>query len=141
MLRIATIEDLDVCVEMGMKFAEASPYSKYTDKEYITNLITGILNASNEESIILLYEDYGMIGASKVPFPFGPISVATEIAWWVDPEHRNKKVGKELKDAIEFWAQKVGCTIMTMITLDEKLGAYYEKDGYTLAERAYIKEL
>lgn len=140
-IRIATIDDLDLVVNMFCRFGENSPYKNYVGKEQITNVMKNILEADNNEKIILLHGEVGMIIGIATPFLYGPHIVATELAWWVNPEARNSSVGKELLNAFEFWAKRVGCTLITMISLDDQLGNYYEKRGYSLFERAYMKEI
>jgi GNAT superfamily N-acetyltransferase len=72
---------------------------------------------------------------------FSPHKTATEIGWYVSPDERGKEAGKQLLEAFEYWAQKVGCKYITMISLDDRVGKFYEKKGYSLLERAYMKVL
>lgn len=141
MLKIATIEDLDLVVEMSMKFANSSKYKEFVDKDTVIELAKDLLNPDAANKIVILHGTEGMIAGIAMPFVFGKILVATELGWWVDPEHRNKKIGAELKEAFEFWANKLGCKLVTLISLDENLSAYYTKSGYPLYEYAHVKVL
>jgi GNAT superfamily N-acetyltransferase len=76
------------------------------------------------------------------PFPFGPYSLATETAWWVEPDKRGSGLGLQLLQAFEYWAkEKAGAAMISMSSLDDKVGEMYTKQGYKLYERAYMKVL
>lgn len=142
MIRIATIEDKEQVVEMARKFAEVSPYSKYIPIEKIEAMVEQGLQGDPTKLIIIIDEDYrGMIAGQVSQFIYGDVLMATELLWWVDPSHRKSKVGSELIEGFEEWAKYVGCKLITMVCLDDALGSYYEKRGYDLRERAYMKEL
>lgn len=141
MIKIATMEDFALIRSMSIKFLEATDYKKYYNENKMDLLITDWLKSDNNIKIALLHGEDGMIGGCVNPFLFGNILTATEIAWWVEPEKRKTKVGKELLEAFEFWAKKVGCALIVMISIDDSLGYYYEKNGYKLFERSYMKEI
>lgn len=140
-IKIATIEDIDIIVSMAMKFISESNYKNYGNEIALRALVERVLNAPDEDSIVLLYEDKGMIAGITSQFLFGTFKSATELAWWIDPEHRKSRLGSELLEAFEYWAKKVGCKLITMISIDDNVGKYYEKKGYVLQERTYTKEL
>lgn len=94
-----------------------------------------------EDTVSLLEEGKGMLLGKASPFSFGYHKIAMEVGWWVDPEYRKSGVGKSLIDAFEYWANKMGCSLVVMGSLDDSLGSYYEKNGYKSAERLYMKEL
>lgn len=141
MIRIATIEDLDVAVSLGMKFAQASPYVDYIDEPSVRAVLQEVIEGPQENGIVLLCEDYAMIFGVARKFIYGPITGATELAWWVNEDQRGTSVGKELFEAFEYWAKRVGCLTITMTSLDDQVGSYYEKKGYRLLERAYVKQI
>lgn len=140
-IKIATIEDLDLVVSLAMKFAQASPYATYATEEDMRQLAKQIIEGPKENGIVLLYEDFGMIAGVARKFIYGYPYGATELAWWVDEDKRGTKAGVELLEAFEHWAKKVGCLYITMTSLDDQIGNYYEKKGYKLCERAYMKQI
>jgi hypothetical protein len=141
-IKIATLEDLPEILEMGMKFVSKTGYDKYSDEQTIENLIRTVITGQQNEMIILLIPGVGFIGGQTSPFAFGPHLLASEIAWWINEDKRKSGAGIELIDAFEYWAKHVaGCTIITLTSLDDKVGKVYEKKGYKLHERAYMKEL
>ena len=141
MIRIATQEDLDLVVSLASKFAQESPYSALVSPDKVRSIVEGILSADQSQKIILLYEDKGMLAGMLTPFLFGDKIVATELAWWVEPEHRKSQVGLQLLEAFEYWAKKTGANLITMISIDDAVGEFYQKKGYSLFERAYMKEI
>lgn len=141
MIKIATEEDLPLLMEMAMKFAEASNYFEFVDKDKIQAYILALIKADNAKSIVFLYEDKGMLAAAASDFLFGNIKQAAELAWWVNPEERKSDVGKALMKAFEYWAYRIGAKIKVMSCLDKSVAKYYEKNGYKLYERAYFKEV
>jgi len=140
-LKVATIEDLPLVRDMALKFLENTEYNKHFSMEKLTAVIEELILDGGSTKIIILCEDKGMIVGIVNPFLYGTKLVATELGWWVEPEERKNGVGESLLKAFEFWAHKVGCSMITMISLDDELGQYYEKKGYKLYERAYMKEI
>ena len=141
MLRLATKDDLELLVEMGRKFISSTGYAAYADETRMKELAEDFLTADPSQKIVLLYEDKGMLGGVVTPFLFGTVKIATEVVWWVDPDHRKSEIGMKLLEAFEFWAKKVGCGLISMVGLDDNLDKFYVRNGYRLSERAYVKEL
>jgi len=141
-LRIATAEDFDLVFSMAKKFVESTDYNEHADDEAIKRLITEFLNSDNTDKIILLYGFEGMIAGLAFPFIYGKDKMVTELAWWVEPESRGNETGAKLLEAFEYWAREVvKAKLVTMISLDDKVGKFYEKNGYALQERTYMKVL
>ena len=140
-LRIANIDDLDIVLDLSYKFADSSEYATLVDKTKVKGIVENILRSNSTEEIILLYDNIGLLAGKKLPFTFGIMNMATEVAWFVEPEYRNKGVGKELIEAFQFWAKKTGCFGVILACLDDEVGSFYEKLGYKLYERAYFKRI
>jgi GNAT superfamily N-acetyltransferase len=141
-MKIATIEDLPEISEMAMKFMATTRYSEYSDQATIEGMIESIVTGEQNQKIILLEPGKGFIAGMSSAFPFGPHLLATEIAWWVEPEERKSGVGKSLLEAFEYWAkEKASCTMVSMAVLGHEGGQFYVKNGYELYEQAYMKVL
>lgn len=138
-MRIATMEDYSIVLNMAKKFVNSIDYGKYSNEAKMEAIVRDFLTSDGK--VCILYADIGMIAGLVNPFVFGDDLVATEIAWWIEPEHRGNHVGVDLLNAFEGWAKDVGCSLVTMISLDDRLGAYYERTGYKLYERAYMKDI
>lgn len=139
MIRIAKIDDLGLVLEMANKFLENSPYKERVDEKVLIDLVLDIITSPG--SIVILNDRKGFLAGKIVPFMFSAEPMATELGWWVDPKYRKSEVGKELLEAFEYWAKKKKCKLITMVSLDDGLGKFYERRGYTLHERAYLKEI
>lgn len=141
-MKIATIEDFDEIKGMAMQFMSKTGYTEYSDEETISQLISNILAGKQNEMIILLKPGVGFIAGMSSPFVFGPHLIASEIAWWINEDSRGNGDGNDLIDAFEYWAKNVaGCTMVSLSGLDDDIGKYYEKKGYKLYERAYMKNI
>lgn len=141
-IKIATVDDLHEVLDMSKEFMSSTGYSKYSDEQTITNLIETIVTGPQDTMIILLIPGVGFLAGQSSPFAFGPHFLASEIAWWVNEDQRKSGAGNELIEAFEYWAKNVArCSIISLTSLDDKVGKIYEKKGYKLYERAYMKEL
>lgn len=141
-MKLGTLEDLSEVTNMALKFLSVSGYETLGDEETINELLMRILDGDKTVGIVLLEEGKGMLVATAGQFPYGRKKIATELAWWVEPKERKSGVGKDLLEAFEYWAKNVAfCDIISMSSLDDKVGKIYEKQGYKLSERAYMKVL
>lgn len=140
-MKIATHEDFEAIFKMAMNFLNASPYKDLGDEDSIATIIGDILNSSPTERIII-FSDVGFIVGAVTPFLFGPHKLATEVAWWVEPDYRGNGEGLKLLEAFEYWAKNVAeVKLISMSSLDKTVEKYYKKNGYKLYERAYMKVL
>lgn len=127
---------------MALEFIRKTAYALFLDEGRVMRVVKDFLSKSPTEGVVLLdTEGRGMIAGIKSPCLFNEGLVATELAWWVDEEHRESGIGKELLDSFEYWAKRIGCDFVTMVSLDDNLGKFYEDEGYKLYERAYMKKL
>lgn len=140
MIRIATIQDKEAIMEMAIKFLETTDYKDIYTYEDTDEEITFLLNSHRSQAVTFITEG-GMILGRVCKIPFGPHLMATEVGWWVEPELRKNGIGQQLLDHYEMWARIAGCKYATMVSLDDQLGKFYEKNGYKLFERAYFKVL
>lgn len=85
----------------------------------------------------------GVLGGLILPDPNDGELVASELFWYVLKEHRIG--GIRLLKAFEEHAKVRGAKRITMVHLlqenAEKLGRYYQKNGYSPIECHYIKQL
>lgn len=126
--------------------------SIYSDKEYdadkINDLIHELLHDPTNRVIILgLLEGQpvAQLAATVQPILFNHSRIATEVLWWVDEDHRQSGVGGQLIEAFEYWATKIAkADYIQLCSLNgdnvDMVGKYYEKIGYKLIEKAYLKQ-
>jgi len=71
--------------------------------------------------------------------------VGTELAWWVQPEHRNSKLGHRLLKSLEQAAKVAGCDFWSMLYMESSMPGtikkIYKQMGYKLQETTYLKRL
>jgi len=134
----ADMMDFDYVYDLALKFAKE--YTSHYDEETVKDLVTHFLTSPGK--FVVLCRGKGMIAGMADPFVLNnKLIMATEIAWWVEPEYRDQGLGQQLINCFEFYAKAIGCNLITMVSLDDQLGNYYSKNGYKLFERAYVKEL
>lgn len=141
MIKIATIEDIETILKMGEQFVSEINYGHITNAEKYRRVAEEVLQADKKEKIVLLCDDVGILAGLVTPMIFSDTLVATELMWWVHPDHRAKDVGSQLLKTFEYWASQVGAKFVSMTSVDERVGKFYEANGYGLYERVYFKEI
>lgn len=146
-LKIATEADLSYLLDFARKFHDNSPYREFSfNPEKVSTLILHMIN--NPIGLILILEKDGIpvgcLAAVVEDFLFGNDRTAMEIMFWVEPGHRG--MGSwELPRAYQFWANKLGCKIVTMSSLEGgntvALDRIYRGMGFAPYEHTYMKVL
>lgn len=149
MIRRATLDDVPEIARLGGLFhAEAGwgdivEYSQTDCEKTLTHLVT------NDDGIVLVAdrdgEIVGMCGGLCHPIYFNHAHKSgQELFWWMRPDLRDG-TGRELLEAMESEARRVGCESWSMIALDkvqpEITGRIYRRRGYRASEHSYIKRL
>lgn len=82
----------------------------------------------------------GVLMAAVSEHPFGPVKLARETVWWIDPQHRGSAAVRML-DAYEAWASGRGCDFFGMAGMgdDPVVAKLYLRRGYKIAETHYLK--
>lgn len=132
-------------LEMGKRFFDASGYAEITEYDPDTFLAT--LRAASG-SVILVVEKEGVIVGMALALIF-PLyfnakhTFAQEVLWWIDPEHRG--IGSKLFDALVAESKARGAQSMSVTATEtlepERVGGFYMKRGFRLADHSYIKKL
>lgn len=128
------------------KFISYSPYTSLVDTNVLYRLVYNILTPIDttvvDPKVILMdTEGKGFIAGFIYPFIYGSCLQASELGWWVEPEHRNTNLGTDLLSCFEQWAKDNNAQLVCMSSLNDKLDNYYIKNGYKLFEKTYMKEL
>lgn len=144
-IQLATLSSLDDLWRMALAHHRASEYTVEPDQGYGMRFLKDCI--LDEDRLVLLLnatEDVTcgvLIGVAQF-HPFLPITIGSEILWWVDPEHRGHSSLK-LLEAFEYWAKEVKhCDVLSCAdVVSHSIGAIYLRRGYKLEEQTWTKEL
>ena len=113
------------------------------DPAYASRLFD--LHLSHAQALCLVLDiegrAQGVLMAWASEHPFGPVKLARETVWWIDPAHRGRSAIQML-DAYEAWAFKeAGCQFAGMAGMgdDPVVAKLYERRGYARAETHFLK--
>lgn len=150
MIRHAGIKDYDRIMELMIEFANSAPIDVFQDPDYDYRRVQHFLTKIQKQGCILVAEDKsGVVQGMLIALIFEDlwlphIKVLKELAWWVEPEHRQSSMGYKL--LLEYI--KVGKTMRDnsvidnftltnmMISPDFDL----QKRGWTPIETNYVYE-
>lgn len=149
MIKIADISDISELKRMALLFKDSSPYKDFpVEESALEKTIFSLIQGSPLSSIVLIAEEegkcVGMIAGVAREFLWSTDKHASEIAWWVDEEHRAGP-GRELNKAFVLWAKRLGCKYLHMTVLENKdkktITNIYKKLKFKPLESAWIKEI
>lgn len=85
----------------------------------------------------------GVLLAVAYEHPFGPVRMAKDTIWWIDPEHRSLKSAIQMLDAYEAWAAGLGVKYPGIAGMgdDPRVGKLLERRGYRVADTIWTKRL
>lgn len=144
----ATISDLESLEVMGERFFIHSDYSKTCeyDRDSVALMIihaidNGAVFVARVEGVIV-----GALIAMLVPLWFNRDHIAaSEMAWWVDEEHRGGMAGIGLYMAFMDWAEESKANSMIISDLvsggEGTLGNMPERLGYSMVERSHMRKI
>jgi GNAT superfamily N-acetyltransferase len=145
-VRRAGLQDAVAILPLAKRFVDRSPYAQYVtyDEEQAR---AALLQALSHGAVYVLEtEDGRIVGAimgMMVPWWFSKDVVAAEMGWWVNEDARGQ--GDALRQRFEQWARDMRAPVVSMsdVILDDTTpaGALYERKGYELVERAWLKGL
>lgn len=85
---------------------------------------------------------HGVLAAQAGDHPFGAFRFASELIWWIEPDHRGRAAPRMIAE-YEAWAKARGCLFAELVGLgaEPATGPLYRRCGYGAAERHYLKLL
>jgi GNAT superfamily N-acetyltransferase len=153
MIRPARSTDLNRVVRLlehsrgGAGFDQAEAMTGFHfafDPVYAARLFTSHVMLPNRLCLVLEVDGaaQGVLMASADPHPFGPVRLAQETVWWIEPEHRGRDAVRML-DAYEDWAREQDCNFSGMVGMGAvpDVGKLYHRRGYRTAETHFLKAL
>lgn len=145
-IRRATEDDAEALFVMARKFVAFAPYHDRvtaTDDE-----LRAIITYFTANATVFVAEKHGavigMLVAVLVPVWYAPsCRVATELAWWVEQEHRGGTAAIRLIQAYETWARNERASMVTMSNLevgdDNRVVSMLKRMGYRMTEQSHTK--
>lgn len=136
MIRRATLDDLEHCVDLG---AEFHAYAVWSQIPLNRNDLADFLGRVIEHGAVFLSED-GMVGGVLNPLYFNRAYVtASELFWWA------RKGGRDLLRAFEQWAHEnkvVGVTFSGLADEHAKaIERIFRHEGYVPIETGFYKRI
>lgn len=130
-------------------FIDESPYK---DIRLEDNHLDSVFSLFTPENIkthmaVVLVKDEKIVGilaavATEGNHHFITDKIATELMWYVYPDHRGTGHALKLVEAYEEWCRQFGVKYAAMTSLvDNDLQKLYKKLGYKACEIAYMKEI
>lgn len=145
LIKELTVDELPAVAELGPKFwKEAGLPGTFVPAVFVRNW-TAFINAGLGRIFTHVQEGrpVGALGMLYVPDVNDDSLVASELFWFVEPEHRGCGISMFLH-AMRV-AKELGCARMSMMHLEsinqESLSKIYHKMGFVPVEKHYIKSL
>lgn len=145
-IRLAELADVPRLVEMGHRFLDASPWAKFGKREnrvrdlpeVVRRIVTyGVAFVAEQDGVVI----GGLLGTIGPAWCIPSETVATELAWWIDEEHRGGRTAVKLLRTFEGWAYAQGASAVALTSIDATAGRLLEALDYRMVERSYWKEL
>jgi len=144
-VRRAVLEDIPWLVTELEDFAAHYPVRIPVPHDHAERLLGQLIDtqyvaiASTEDGTRV-----GLIAGVLQPHPFNPdVLCATQLWWWVTPEHRSSSAGARLLGDFERWAASTGADL-TSFTVAANSPIHAEsmtRRGWRPAEMVYVKGL
>lgn len=151
MIRPAVVSDRDRCIvllknsRLGAGFDDPAGRSGFVfpfDPAYAERLFLHHVLFGDAVCLIHDVENtvQGLLMATACEHPFGPVRLARETVWWIEPLYRGLAAPRML-DAYEDWAEEQDCAFVGMAGMgeDPDVAKLYRRRGYTIAETHYLK--
>lgn len=143
-IRKAVEDDVLDCLILFKQFHKESKLPYSWDAKKTQALFLQTLPMKEIETFVAEIDGdvVGFIVCQVMEPLFSSDKVSTDIAWFVNKDHRNTSAGFRLMKAYEDWAVDHGIKFIGMAYLERvsDLSKYYEKKGYVKAETHYMKE-
>ncbi|NBT69543.1 MAG: GNAT family N-acetyltransferase [Betaproteobacteria bacterium] len=148
MIRQANKFDMEAIVRMLKAYRDKAPAQFLRDssnQEHIEKLINNILAGAGFILLAIKDEDpVGMVVAAQHPNIWNPeVTQVSEIAFWVDEEHRGGKSAHRLLHAYiqqcEEWKQENRIQFFSLSKMVNSPDLSYEKFGFEKLEETWIK--
>lgn len=146
MTRDGTEADIPTIVEMARQFWKHTMYDEAFDAEHVT----GMTRYALDQGLLAVLDVDGRVEGFTAGV-YGPILgnakvlQGTELAWWINPEHRKGHHSVDLMRHIERQAKAIGVKYWNMISMQSSAPhvaeRIYLRNGYTHSETSFTRIL
>jgi GNAT superfamily N-acetyltransferase len=150
MIRTALLSDKSRVIQLlrdsreGAGFDGLDGFHFTYDPAYAEKFFLQHLNSPSATCIVLDIDGtaQGMLCAVAYEHSYGPVRVAKETMWWIDPAHRGPSARRMIA-AFEAWAKEQRCTYTGLAGMGEEpaVQKFYERCGYRAAELHFLKAI
>jgi len=146
MIRNAEPKDFPAILELSAEFWLHTMFSEPFEHEHTLRMV----EQAYSHGLLAVVEIKGEVvgftaGVKSFLLASTKALVATELAWWISPDHRGGKSGIKLLRHIETQAKSQGIKYWSMVTMEssapEMVAKMYERMGYSKSETIYTKVL
>jgi GNAT superfamily N-acetyltransferase len=144
MIRLATTKDFDDILKLSAEFWLHTQFTEPFEPEHTLKMV----EFSHDQGFLSVAESKGKIigfaaGIYSALLGNSTVLAGTELAWWIDKEHRGGQHGIMLLKFMESRAKDLGIRYWNMVAMEssmpEQVKSMYEKMGYTHQESTFTK--
>ena len=144
MIREATLTDVEKILDLSAEFWATTQFTEAYDRDHTRLMVNVCLDQGLLAVLVVDGDIVGFIaGIKSFLLASQQALMATELAWWVDPEHRKGSSGLKLLKFMEKLAQKQGIKYWSMVSMEcsspETAEKIYLSMGYKKSETNYMK--
>ena len=144
-IRIAEMDDLETILDMCDRFWQETMYTEKFDRDHAALMVA----MAFDHQLLAVIDIDGPVGfvAGIKSHLLGSTDAltGTELAWWVNPDHRKGRHGINLMLFIEDLAREQGIKYWNMVSMEssspEVANKIYQHLGYNKSETSYTKVL
>lgn len=147
MIRQGNRDDLTAIAGMSREFWQNTIYR---EEEYQPEAVSNLVSLCMEQGLLAVAEAEGKVIGFACAFKVGlsansDVFQATEVGYWVDPEYRERRIGKALIIALEYFAKLQDIKYLNMVVTEalmpSVLESIYTDMDYIKLETIYTKVL
>lgn len=143
MIRLATENDFNSILLMCADFWKHTQFTEEFEPDHTLNMV----KMAHDHGLLAVVDCDGVVGfcAGVKSFLLGSTKamMASELAWWISPEHRKGKNGIALLQFMEGLVKEQRIKYWSMFSMQssmpEIVGRMYERMGYVHSETGYTK--
>lgn len=140
MIRWAEYEDLEDVSRLAMDFLNSQPHRNLQTSTGLIEL--GLSLIKDENGCLIVGEKNGnVVGFLAGCAMLNPVTatwLTVELAWWVDPAHRDGKIGLGLLGMYEEWGSNYDMVTVTSLH-SQPIHSILKRRGYTPLETIYTR--